>query len=121
MATTLKVTINKEPVKNADARELLKALVTTQTPGADTPYNALHNVRGKDGKTLEPESVIAMFESMRGPSDVVEVYEDDRLTGRSTFGKIVKYCQLCLDRENWKPETFGVRKVKESSGGFELE
>lgn len=120
MATTLQILVNGLPVDKSRATlELIRDLVTTLNPGADTPYNALTNVRGKGGESIPADAVISAFESSQDGGDTIQVVEDGKVTGESTFGKMVKYARFCITRDEWKPVTFGVRKPKPESGGFE--
>lgn len=105
--------------KSRATRELFRDLVTTLNPGADTPYNALTNVHGKDGAAIPAESVIASLESSQESGDTIQIVEDGKVTGETTFGKLVTYARLCIDRDSWKPVTFGVKKAKPESGGFD--
>lgn len=107
--------------KSLSTLELLRDLVTTQNPGADTPYNALTSVKGKDGQNIPGESVLAVFEASQDSSDTIQIYEDEKLTGESTFGKMIAYGRICLSRANWKPITYGVKKVKTNDAGFDWE
>lgn len=121
MATIkLVVKVNGVPLeKSKDTLELFRDIVTIKNAGADTPFNALTHVKDSEGGDIPAQAVIATFEAKNEPSDVIEIFENDTLTGKTTFGKLVKYARFCLDRDNWMPETFGAKKEKTSAGGFD--
>jgi|SRR5687767_5161782 len=86
-------------VKENTAR-LFSALMT-KNAGAETPTRALQTLTKNPSEWAE--AVLSQGEA----SDVIEVFEGENLKGRSTRAKIVRYVGVCLDAQNWMPETFG--------------
>jgi len=78
--------------------EVLQAVITTQNPGSKSVSRAVELAGGK--------AYIELFAKNGKAGDVIEIYENEELTGRGTRAIVAEKMTVCLNAAKWMTEVF---------------